>query len=208
MTRKHTVRDGYDSISEAYLAERRPDGRERELVESFATTLPGGARVLDAGCGAGVPVTATLVDRHEVVGLDASAAQLTLARDHVSVARLVRGDLERLPFADGAFDGLASCHAVIHVPRERHGDVLREFHRVLRSGGRLLVTLGIDPWEGTNPDWLDAGTEMFWSYHGRERNLELLAAAGFTVERETVVDDELGGEWLFVRAVAGQSRSR
>lgn len=202
MDRKRTVRRGYDALAEAYLAERSTGGQEREVAAEFAADLPAGARVLDAGCGAGVPATAVLLAAgHRVVGLDASREQLRLAGERVPGAARVRGDLGRLPFRDGAFDGLVALHSIIHVAREEHDRVLGEFARVLRPEGRLLVTTGTEAWEGTNPDWLDAGAEMAWSFHGRERTLELLAEAGFAVESETVLGDEMGGgEWLFVRA--------
>lgn len=197
---KRVVRRGYDDVATDYLAERAETGRERELAEAFAADLRDDSRVLDAGCGAGVPVTTVLADAgHRVVGLDASREQLRLARERVPAA-LVQGDLTRLPFADGAFDALVSFHAVIHVPREEHAGALAEFARVLRPDGRLLVSTGVEPWEGTNPDWLDAGAEMFWSFHGRERNLELLEEAGFVVDGEEVVGDDIGGgSFLFVR---------
>lgn len=203
MTREREVRDGYDAIAETYLSNRDCGDRERELVESLAADLPSDSRVLDAGCGAGSPGTPALRDEHEVVGLDSSIEQLVLARERIAEARLVQGDLTRLPFGNGAFDGLVSLHAVIHVPRERHTAVFEEFRRVLGPGGHLLVTTGAGPWEGRNPDWLDTGVEMFWSFHGRERSIELLTDAGFVVEDETVVEDELGGgEWLFARVRA------
>lgn len=195
------MRAGYDAIAETYLSNRDDAGRDRELVAAFAADLPDGSRVLDAGCGAGVPAAATLASAHDVVGLDAAGEQVALARERVPATRFVQGDLARLPFVAGTFDGLVSLHAVIHVPREAHGAVFREFHRVLQPGGRLLVTTGVEPWEWRNPDWLETGTEMVWSFHGRERSLDLLGDAGFTVENERVVGDELGGgEWLYVRA--------
>jgi SAM-dependent methyltransferase len=203
VTRKRDVREGYETIAKTYLDNRDTEGPERDLMGRFAGDLADGSCVLDADCGAGIPATAALAGEHEVVGLDAAGEQVALAREHVSGARLVQGDLVRLPFAAGTFDGVVSLHAVIHVPRETHGEVFQEFHRVLRPGGRLLVTVGTTAWEGRNPDWLDSGAEMFWSFHGRERSLELLRDAGFSVECEMSLGDDLSdGEWLFVHARA------
>ncbi len=198
---------GYDGVAEAYDADRRT-ADEVPFVESVVDGLASDARVLDAGCGGGRAVLETLADEYETVGLDLSAEQLALASERAPAARLVRGDLTRLPVGDDAVDALTALHSVIHVPRERHEDVFAEFARVLRPGGRLLLTTGVGDWEGENDDWLDSGAAMQWSFHGRERSLELLSEAGFAVEDEAVVGDELGGgEWLFVSArfEAGES---
>lgn len=201
MDERRTVREGYDEVAQDYLDRRSAAGRARELAAAFAADA--GARVLDAGCGAGVPATAEAVAAcGEVVGMDLSRAQLGLLGEQVPAARPVQGDLTRLPFRDDAFGGLVSYYAVIHVPRERHAEVLAEFHRVLEPGAPLLVTMGTEAWEDENPDWLESGAEMFWSFYGRERNLELLAEAGFEVESEEAVGDSLGSEYLLVRARA------
>src|SRR5262245_3069351 len=92
------VRAGYDVVSDRYLAERPADGADVALLDGLFMRLPQHARVLDAGCGAGVPVMQHLVEREiETIGLDFSAAQLELARERVPDAGAVQGDLTALP---------------------------------------------------------------------------------------------------------------
>lgn len=195
----HTVRDGYDDVADAYADHRSLDGPGTDLVRRFGRDLPAGARVLDAGCGGGLPAGRVLAERHEVVGLDLSTAQLTRLRRNVPDAEPVQGEFSRLPFVTNAFEGLVSLFAVIHVPRERHAAVFEEFHRVLRPGGEALLVVGNEAWEGRNPDWLDTGTEMVWSFHGLETNRELLCDVGFTVDVQPVESDELGDAFRYVR---------
>jgi SAM-dependent methyltransferase len=193
------VMTGYDDVADTYDAERDA-AAEVGFVESLADALDSDDRVLDAGCGGGKAVLETLADDVRTVGLDVSAAQLALAGDRVPSAALARGDMARLPFADGAFDAVCSLHAMIHVPREHHGAVFEEFARICRPGARFLVTAGTGAWEGENDDWLDSGASMQWSFPETERSRELLRDAGFAIDEETVVDDAAGGgEWLFLR---------
>lgn len=202
MDQRDIVREGYDAIAETYAEERRGEGREREIAEALADSLPAGSRVLDAGCGAGRPATETLTVTHDVVGLDISREQLSVTRERVPNAALALGDLANLPFPDDCFDALVSYHAIIHVPKEEHSAVLSEFQRVLRPGGRLVVTMGTAPFEDENDDWLDTGETMAWSFYGPEKNRELVEEAGFEIESVEAVDDELGGTFAFFRARA------
>ena len=197
---RNAVRRGYDEVAETYLDERSPDPEEIELLGKFSDRLPVDGVVLDAGCGAGDPVAATLTTDFGVVGMDISSRQLELAAGLVPGARLLQGDLTTLPFGADAFDGIVAFHSLIHVPTERHAGVYEEFGRVVRPGGHLLVTVGPDAWEGTNPDWLDAGGEMQWSFPDLEVSLGHLGDAGFEVRDHVNVGDELGGSWEYVLA--------
>jgi len=193
------VMAGYDDVADAYDEARSP-AEEVPFVESLVADLSPGARVLDAGCGGGRAVLETLDGEYETVGLDVSETQLALASERAPAATLVRGDVARLPFADDAFDALASLHTVIHVPREHHGAVFAEYARVCRPGAPVLVTVGTGAWEGETDDWLDSGARMRWSFHGADRMRTLVHDAGFTIVEEATVGDELGGgEWLCLR---------
>jgi 2-polyprenyl-3-methyl-5-hydroxy-6-metoxy-1,4-benzoquinol methylase len=50
---KKTVKEGYNAIADRYLAERTRDSEDVRLLNEFMDRLPAGAKVLDAGCGAG-----------------------------------------------------------------------------------------------------------------------------------------------------------
>jgi ubiquinone/menaquinone biosynthesis C-methylase UbiE len=201
---RQIVRTGYDRIARAYPATRRAGGADVELLRELLERLPDGARVLDAGCGAGVPVTRLLAKRCAVTGVDISEKQVELARELVPGATFVVGDIAALAFADASFDAVVSYYAIIHVPRNQHATVLRGFARVLRPGGLLLLSTGAGESAGdVEDDWLGAGAPMYWSHYGRDTNLQLLREAGFTIVWERLMtDDEVfgGGTHLFVLA--------
>lgn len=196
MDERHTVREAYNEMAETYVDEYADDVRDDPLpepVERFCADLGDDDRLLAAGCGAGDrPLVAA--GRHGV-GLDFSREQLELAGERVSAA-LVQGDMTTLPFAADSFDAVAALYSLIHVPLAEHRTVLAEFARVLRPGGSLLVTEGSTEWCGSNPDWLDSGTEMHWSIAGPETTREQLRDSGFDlrgvwdVHDPTTEDDE------------------
>lgn len=182
MNDRRAVREAYDEMADDYFEQYTEAVREEALpepVERFCEGLSGDERVLSAGCGAGdAPLAAA---GESGVGLDFSFEQLSLARTGVA-GGLVQGDMTALPFADDSFDALAALYSLIHVPLEEHRAVIEEFERVLRPGGELLVTEGGIEWSGSNPDWLDSGTEMRWSMAGTEATREDLQAFGFEVQ--------------------------
>jgi len=178
------VREASDALGDAYAAERTADGAELARLDRILDSLPDGARLLDAGCGPGVPILRRAGASTAAVGLDASREQLRLARDAAPGAALVRGDLTRLPLREDAVDVVVCLHALIHVPLAAHRTVLDEFARVLGPGGRLLVTEAPDEWRGSTPDWLGSGVRMAWEIAGADATRQALRDAGFRVEAE------------------------
>jgi ubiquinone/menaquinone biosynthesis C-methylase UbiE len=74
MDPKQIVADGYDQIAETYAAwvERGGSGHRQSHLAVLEAELPDGARILDLGCGAGIPVARDLAERFEVTGVDIS----------------------------------------------------------------------------------------------------------------------------------------
>ncbi len=205
MTRRDAVRRAWEAVADDYAATRRADGEDADLVDDLLGTLPADPTVLDVGCGDGMRTLANLPDGS--LGLDFSRRQLELAGENVPGARRLQADMTALPLRDGSVDGITAYHAVFHVPRARHPDVYREFARVLRPGGSVLLTVGTGSHEGTRSNWLGSGHSMFWSTPGRDATLSQLRDAGFEVTWERTVDDPLGSTASFVLAERGRTGS-
>jgi 2-polyprenyl-6-hydroxyphenyl methylase/3-demethylubiquinone-9 3-methyltransferase len=108
-----------------------------------------GRLVLDAGCGGGLVARELAAAGATVVGLDRSLGSLGVARRAVAGRsggfRPAQGRLERLPFADGAFDVVVAADVLEHVPDLPAA--VAELARVLAPGGRLVFdTINRTPW--------------------------------------------------------------
>lgn len=142
-----TVRDLDDATQErlaGVLEKRGADAQQRAMRRAFLAevTFPGGARVLDVGCGTGVwtRVLAEWPGVASVVGIDSAPALLDKARSAAARLRNAsfrEGDARSLPFEDAAFDVVACDSLLSHVPGAEA--VVEEALRVLRAGGSLAV---------------------------------------------------------------------
>jgi SAM-dependent methyltransferase len=178
------VRRGYDAISLAY---RTDDGRAHQSsaedtgryagwVAELAALLPAGARVLDLGCGAGVPGTRELAARGlAVTGVDFSAVQLGRARRLVPAAGFVQADMAELELQPGSLDAVVSFYALIHVPLADQRALFPRIRGWLRPGGYLLAIVGAGRLTETD-EYL--GAPMFWDHEDAPAYREWLAAAG------------------------------
>jgi arsenite methyltransferase len=116
--------------------------RRRELVRTALAARPGD-RVVDVGCGPGFFVTelaAVVGGEGFVVGVDASTDMLPVAakraEGHDNV-ELRQADATSLPLPDASFDRALAVQVLEYV--QDIPAALREMHRVLRPGGRVLV---------------------------------------------------------------------
>jgi SAM-dependent methyltransferase len=180
--------------------------------------LERGDWLLDAGCGGGRHCFGALDRGVHSVGLDLDVPSLLVARAGIHERRgraadklhggVLRGDVFRLPFPDGAFDRVICSEVMEHV--HDYGAATRELARVLRPGGTLGVTI---PTAITEWLYLAATRRYFESPGGhirvfRPRDLaHALARAGLRVDGVGFAHAFHSPYWL-VRALIGLDDER
>jgi ubiquinone/menaquinone biosynthesis C-methylase UbiE len=130
----------YDLIADWYQGDR---GRTVGVAEALAVaaTLPAHSRILDVGCGNGVPITEALVNAgHCVIGLDSSAGMLARFRVNLPGTPIVRGDARHCPFVDGSFDAAISWGMMFHLTPADQAAVFASVSRALKSNAPFLFT--------------------------------------------------------------------
>ena len=174
---RHTYRILYQ-VEESHWWHR---GRRRiiesfvkEICKSFKVDRP---RILDVGCGTGGNLT-LLSQFGDAEGVDVSPEALEFCRQR-GLKNVHLGAAEKLPFEDGTFDLVTALDVVEHLDDDVAG--LREFRRVLRPEGRILLFV---------PTFMFLwGVQDDVSHHRRRYRLpelrEVVEQAGFEVERTT-----------------------
>lgn len=95
------VETGYDKIAELYKSEREKFVNWDEL-EEFCGIAVGGGRILDVGCGTGVPVARYLVGRgYKVEGIDLSDTMISAAKINVPSADFTKMNMLEMDFVSG-----------------------------------------------------------------------------------------------------------
>lgn len=196
---KGVVRRGYDLVSRAYRADDAAEEGYAEWLDLLEVRVPAPAKVLDLGCGCGVPVARRLSPRYDVTGVDFSRVQIERARTLVPTATFKCADMTTLEFPDGAFDVVVCLFSIIHVPVAEQPAFLRRIARWLRPGGALIATVGHGAWTGTETEWLGVpGGDMWWSHESAETYRKWFADAGLIIEEDRFVPEGLGGHVFLV----------
>jgi len=198
-----SVQDGYAKWAEVYDDGGNPLIAVEEPAMLGLLGDVAGKDVLDAACGTGRYAVRLAQAGARVCGVDASEEMLAAAKRKQSEAgvnvdfRL--GDLTRLPCADASFDLAVCALALCHVADL--SSVFAELARVLRPGGRLIVS-------DFHPFCLQVGWRTVFTtpeasyfienqYHLTQDYLDALLANGFVLRglREEVIDDRLLSVW-------------
>jgi SAM-dependent methyltransferase len=176
----------YDQVADEYARrifdELRHKPLDRQLLDRFAERVREAGPACDMGCGPG-HVARYLHERGvQVCGVDLSPGMVERARRLTPGVEFRQGDMMTLEAPDGAWAGIAAFYSIIHISRDEMARALREFYRVLRPGGLLLLafhigdgTIHLDEW------WNQKVCVDFFSFRS-EQMAGYLRAAGFEIE--------------------------
>lgn len=181
--------EAFDAIGQHYDdAFPHKDG-QLAAGRRLADALPPGSRILDVGCGTGLPTARQLADAgHSVLGIDLSPGMLDLARKNVPApnAEFRQLDVAALraegPGGVGQFDGIAAFFALLMLPRSEIPYALRLLHGLLRPGGLLALSMVEADLDDTGIPFL--GHTIRVSGYLRDELRQVVRDAGFDIVEE------------------------
>ncbi|MFW9767302.1 MAG: class I SAM-dependent methyltransferase [Candidatus Thorarchaeota archaeon] len=190
------VRKGYNVIAGKYNQERNLEITKE--IDEFIEHLPEGAVVLDIGCGGGIPVLKTMIEKgFSAKGIDFSKGMLELAKQNVPEAELILGDVMKHEIESESFDGIISTYSIIHIHKSYHPALYLKIFNWLKPGGVMLVSTARTAWEEVSDYY---GVQMAWSHPEARESLQMIINTGFEVifERLVTAEDETS-YWILAK---------
>jgi SAM-dependent methyltransferase len=174
---------GYDAVSREY-AERFKDEMDdkpfdRDCLDRLARAVGDLGPICDMGCGPGQIARYLHRKGVKTLGVDLSAKMVEEASRLNPEIHFHQGDMLSLPDEDSSWGGIAAFYCIIHIPRERIVDALREMIRVLKPGGLLLVTFHIGQEVKHLDEWWEKPVNLDFAFYLPGEMEDWLKAAGF-----------------------------
>ena len=176
---------GFDAVGARYdQLFPHKDGQVR-AGELLLDRLPTGARVLDVGCGTGLPTARQLVDGGcAVAGIDISPVMLEIARRNVPEATFEQRDAVDIEASGNPYDAVVAFFSLLMLPRREITRVLTRFREVLVPAGWVALSMVEGDIDDVAVPFL--GVPVRVTGWPREQLRRVVTAAGFTIEIEDV----------------------
>lgn len=180
MKSEKIVKRGYDAIGGTHVS-YYPKSQQKKLIglKKLTKLVPKGAYVLDAGCGAGIPVSKLLVSEgYKVCGVDLSSTMIKQAKKHVPEAKFKRMSLYDLNFPSSHFDAIVCSFVILHLEKKKVQRVFKLFNKILKNEGYFLFSVI----KGRTQKYEDLmGQKMLFSLFEKEEINNILKKSYFKV---------------------------
>ena len=198
------VSSGYDALADEYVAhiyhelEHKP--MDREWLARLAATVGTPGPICDLGCGPGHVARYLHEQGAQVLGVDLSPRMIEQARQLNDGIEFRVGNMAALEVADESWSGIAAFYSIIHILPTQIAAVLREFWRVLRPGGEVLLAFHVgDEVRHVDRLW-EQQVSLDFIFYQRAWIEEHLRAAGFEIVESMERDPYEGFEVATQRA--------
>lgn len=173
---------------------------EKHWLDRFLVHLPPKASILDIGCGAGEPIARYCIENgHDVTGIDASPALISLCRERFPGHRWHVQDMRDMRL-DSRFDGLIAWHSLFHLMPGDQQIVLETCMRLAAEEAVLMFTAGPDRQETLGRF---CGQPLYHASLAFEEYRVILAGGGFQIIANAIDDQSCGGATVYLARRSG-----
>ncbi|MBY8128664.1 class I SAM-dependent methyltransferase [Vibrio fluvialis] len=188
------MKTDYDAIAEDWnrLRTHLP-APDLALFELFRCYIPPQGRVLDLGCGHGIPIAAMMTERgFTLTGVDRSERLLSLARRAMPQQEWIQSELESFEPV-GHYHGVIIWDSMFHLPRHEHLTLLGKVFEALEPEGVVILSSGGS--DTDLPPFTDImlGHEFFYDAFPVPVLLRHCREMGFRILRYELVNEPDGG---------------
>ncbi|MBL4282504.1 class I SAM-dependent methyltransferase [Vibrio fluvialis] len=188
------MKTDYDAIAEDWnrLRTHLP-APDLALFELFRCYIPPQGRVLDLGCGHGIPIAAMMTERgFTLTGVDRSERLLSLARSAMPQQEWIQNELESFEPV-GHYHGVIIWDSMFHLSRHEHLTLLGKVFEALEPEGVVILSSGGS--DTDLPPFTDImlGHEFFYDAFPVPVLLRHCREMGFRILRHELVNEPDGG---------------
>lgn len=180
------VAESYDRVAERYAEqffdELRHKPLDRALLGAFAELVGPDAAVADIGCGPGQVALDLQARGLRVIGIDVSPQMVAVALRLTPGIDFRVGSMLSLELPDASLAGITAFYAIVHLEPYQLVDVFKQFFRVLRPGGVVLLSFHVGRERVKRDELLGERVELEFVFFDRKVVETALENAGLVVE--------------------------
>jgi SAM-dependent methyltransferase len=187
---KHNVTVAYARVAAEYRDqfehELKHKPLDRALLDVFAEQVRDAGPVVDVGCGPG-HIAAYLHERGvNVSGIDLSDDMIAHAKRAAPHVEFRQGNMLSLDVDAESLAGIVAFYSIVHLEPDEVLVAAREFFRVLKPGGRALISFHVGDERIALQEWFGKRVKIEWVFFSLDFVVRQLEEAGFVVEAKLV----------------------
>ncbi|WP_010115281.1 trans-aconitate 2-methyltransferase [Acinetobacter sp. P8-3-8] len=171
---------------------------EQAWLDRFLSIIPKHSKILDLGCGSGVPIARYLIENScSIVGVDASDTMLEMAKQNFPEQTWIQADMRDIELdlklnqkLDQKFQAILAWDSFFHLTQEDQRKMFEQFSKFAEHGTALMFTSGPANGEAVGDLFGDA---LYHASLSAEEYRELLNQYGFEVVKMIAEDVECAG---------------
>ena len=196
--KRNIVKNNYNAIARVYDENYGGIDSYTKYVREFLNKVDRD-RIVELGCGSGAMANYMYECGKQVIAVDFSTSLLNIARRKYPNVEFYEADIcEYIPAIK--YDGLITKDVLFHLPTKDLERVLKNFKRILKTGGKYCIIMDVSDNIGENiyTEELDDRYEIYYNYMPVDTIKDMLVQTGLKVDDVRLIDEFDNASTLFI----------